>query len=169
MALSETDKRLGKLITSMNRLVKIQQKSSKSFVNQTKAIEKTSKATKSASTEMFALASIQETINGENGFFATKILHELLQAKGLKAGAKLEITKIVNDNKTTWDVKNLGGGEVEEKSITEVIDSVANSIDASKTNKVKDLSTDQKVNIMWDAYNKKNKQPVNIGDDDLPF
>ena len=115
------------------------------------------------------LYGIIETINGENGFFATKILHELLQGKGLKAGAKLEITKIVNDNKTTWDVKNLGGGEVEEKSITEVIDSVANSIDASKTNKVKDLSTEQKVNIMWDAYNKKNKQPVNIGDDDLPF
>ena len=89
----------------------------------------------------------------------------------ISKGKKVEFKKVllVNDNKTTWDVKNLGGGEVEEKSITEVIDSVANSIDASKTNKVKDLSTDQKVNIMWDAYNKKNKQPVNIGDDDLPF
>lgn len=114
------------------------------------------------------LYGIKETINGENGFFATKILHELLQGKGLKAGAKLEITKIVNDNKTTWDVKNLGGGEVEEKSITEVINDVSDSLDANKTNEVKELSTDQKVNIMWDAYNKKNKQPVNI-EDDLPF
>ena len=115
------------------------------------------------------LYGIIETINGENGFFATKILHELLQGKGLKAGAKLEITKIVNDNKTTWDVKNLGGGQVEEKSITEVISDVSNSLDVNKPNKVKELSTEEKVNIMWDAYNKKNKQPVNIGDDDLPF
>lgn len=114
------------------------------------------------------LYGIKETINGENGFFATKILHELLQGKGLKAGAKLEITKIVNDNKTTWDVKNLGGGQVEEKSITDVIDSVANSIDASKTNKVKELSTEEKVNIMWDHFSSENKKPVNIGDD-LPF
>ncbi len=113
------------------------------------------------------LYGIKETVNGESGFFATQILHEILQGMGVKTGSKLVITKVEKDQKTTWDVKS-AGGEVEEKSITEVIDSVANSIDASKTNKVKDLSTDQKVNIMWDAYNKKNKQPVNI-EDDLPF
>ena len=114
------------------------------------------------------LYGIKETINGENGFFATKILHELLQGKGLKAGAKLEITKIVNDNKTTWDVKNLGGGQVEEKSITEVISDVSNSLDVNKPNKVKELSTEEKVNIMWDHFSSENKKPVNIGDD-LPF
>ena len=114
------------------------------------------------------LYGIQETINGENGFFATAILHQLLQGKGLKAGAKLEITKIVNDNKTTWDVKNLGGGQVEEKSITEVISDVSNSLDVNKPNKVKELSTEEKVNIMWDHFSSENKKPVNIGDD-LPF
>ena len=110
----------------------------------------------------------KENIKGESGFFATQILHELLQGLGVKTGSKLVITKVVSDNKTTWDVKNLGGGQVEEKSITEVISDVSNSLDVNKPNKVKELSTEEKVNIMWDHFSKENKQPVNIGDD-LPF
>ena len=41
-------------------------------------------------------------------------------------------------------------------------------MDANRPSEVKELSTDEKVNIMWDAYNKKNKKPANPGDD-LPF
>ena len=111
----------------------------------------------------------KENIKGESGFFATQILHELLQGLGVKAGSKLVITKVVTDNKTTWDVKPNGeASPVEKKSITDVISNVANSMDANKPSEVKELSTDEKVNIMWDAYNAKTKKPVNPGDD-LPF
>ena len=51
------------------------------------------------------LYGIKKNINGENAFFATQILHEILQGMGVKAGTKLIITKIVKDDKTTWDVK----------------------------------------------------------------
>ena len=110
-----------------------------------------------------------ENIKGESGFFATQILHELLQGLGVKTGSKLVITKVVSDNKTTWDVKSPDGSNpVEKKSITNVISDVAKSMDANRPSEVKELSTDEKVNIMWDAYNKKNKKPANPGDD-LPF
>tara|TARA_Y100000593_G_scaffold85728_1_gene163207 strand:+ start:418 stop:867 length:450 start_codon:yes stop_codon:yes gene_type:complete len=111
----------------------------------------------------------KENIKGESGFFATQILHEILQGMGAKTGSKLIITKVVNDNKTTWDVKPVDGGKVEEKSITDVISNVASSMDANKPNEVKELSLEEKVNIMWDKFNKgKDKKTANVADD-LPF
>ena len=102
----------------------------------------------------------KENIKGESGFFATQILHEILQGMGVKTGSKLVITKVVNDNKTTWDVKSLGGEPVQEKSLNDVISNVASSMDANRPSEVKELSTDEKVNIMWDEFNKgKGKKP----------
>ena len=111
----------------------------------------------------------KENIKGESGFFATQILHEILQGMGVKTGSKLVITKVVNDNKTTWDVKSLGGEPVQEKSLNDVISNVASSMDANRPSEVKELSTDEKVNIMWDEFNKgKGKKPVILAGD-LPF
>ena len=109
----------------------------------------------------------KENIKGESGFFATQILHEILQGMGVKTGSKLIITKVVNDNKTTWDVKKLGGDAVEEQSITEVVNKVASSMDANRTNEVKQLTLEEKVNILWADYDK--KQPDKKLSDDLPF
>ena len=115
------------------------------------------------------LYGIKNTINGESGFFATPILHDIIKNTGAKIGTKLTITKVVKDEKTTWDVKPVDGGKVEEKSITDVISNVASSMDANKPNQVKELSMEEKVNIMWDKFNKgKGKKPANVADD-LPF
>ena len=111
-----------------------------------------------------------ENIKGESGFFATQILHELLQGMGVKTGSKLVITKVVSDNKTTWDVKNNGeSSPVEKQSITDVINTVAKSMDANRPSEVKELSTDEKVNIMWDAFNKNKGKKSTVTEDDLPF
>ena len=109
----------------------------------------------------------KENIKGESGFFATQILHEILQGMGVKTGSKLVIIKVVNDNKTTWDVKSIGGDVVEEKSITEVINKVASSMDANKPSEVKELSLEEKVNILW-GERSKGKKSTNTKDD-LPF
>lgn len=112
----------------------------------------------------------KENIKGESGFFATQILHELLQGLGVKTGSKLVITKVVSDNKTTWDVKNNGeSSPVEKQSITDVINTVAKSMDANRPSEVKELSTDEKVNIMWDAFNKNKGKKSTVTEDDLPF
>ena len=109
----------------------------------------------------------KETINGESGFFATQILHELLQGLGVKTGSKLVIMKVVNDNKTTWDVKLLGGEPVQEKSIDKVVNNLADSMDANKPSEVKELSLEEKVNILWHERSKDNK--TSNTKDDLPF
>ena len=109
----------------------------------------------------------KENIKGESGFFATQILHEILQGMGVKTGSKLVIIKVVNDNKTTWDVKSIGGDVVEEQSITEVINKVASSMDANKPSEVKELSLEEKVNILW-GERSKGKKSTNTKDD-LPF
>ena len=42
-------------------------------------------------------------------------------------------------------------------------------MDANRPSEVKELSTDEKVNIMWDEFNKgKGKKTANVADD-LPF
>ena len=109
-----------------------------------------------------------ENIKGESGFFATQILHELLQGLGVKTGSKLVITKVVKDEKTTWDVKSLGGDVVEEKSIDQVVESLSGTMNVNKPSEVKELSTQEKVNVMWDAFNKKGKKTT-VTEDDLPF
>jgi hypothetical protein len=111
----------------------------------------------------------KENIKGESGFFATQILHEILQGMGVKTGSKLVITKVVNDNKTSWDVKPVDGGKVQEKSLNDVISNVASSMDANRPSEVKELSLEEKVNIMWDKFNKgEDKKTANVADD-LPF
>ncbi len=114
------------------------------------------------------LYGIKETVNGESSFFATQILHEILQGMGVKTGSKLVITKVVKDEKTTWDVKSLGGDVVEEKSIDQVVEGSLGTMNVNKPNEVKELSTQEKVNVMWDAFNKKGKKAT-LTEDDLPF
>lgn len=111
----------------------------------------------------------KENIKGESGFFATQILHEILQGMGVKTGSKLVISKVVTDNKTTWDVKSLGGEPAQELSIDKVVNNLADSMDASKPSQVKELSSDEKVNIMWDAFNKNKGKKSTATKDDLPF
>ena len=114
------------------------------------------------------LYGVKENISGETGFFATAILNDILQGMGVKTGSKLVITKVVKDEKTTWDVKSLGGDVVEEKSIDQVVESLSGTMNVNKPSEVKELSTQEKVNVMWDAFNKKGKKAT-VTEDDLPF
>ena len=113
----------------------------------------------------------KENIKGESGFFATEILHEKLQAMGVKTGSNLIITKIVKDDKTAWDIK-LIGGETKEVDVNNLVSDLANKMDVNKpnindTNEVKELSLEEKVNILWAEHDK--KQPNKNLADDLPF
>ena len=104
------------------------------------------------------LYGIKPLITGENGFFATEILNSKLQEMSVKTGSKLIITKIVKDEKTTWDVKIVGGVEPKEVSIDDV-PKVIHEVNTEKT-------LEEKVNILWKAYSKTDpSNPV----DDLPF
>ena len=100
----------------------------------------------------------KENIKGESGFFATQILHAKLQEMGVKTGSKLIITKVVKDEKTTWDIKKIGEDPIKEVSV----DDIPEVIEEVKT----EMTLEQKVNILWGEYSK--KQPKNIKDD-LPF
>ena len=112
------------------------------------------------------LYGIKRTITGENGFFATPILHDIIKNMGAKEGTKLNITKVVKDEKTSWKVDVVGGdvkAPVAEKPIQEVsIDDVPKVIEEVKTG----MTLEQKVNILWSEYEKKNPKTVS---DDLPF
>ena len=41
-------------------------------------------------------------------------------------------------------------------------------MNVNKPSEVKELSTQEKVNVMWDAFNKKGKKAT-VTEDDLPF
>tara|TARA_R110002110_G_scaffold147162_3_gene337578 strand:- start:3001 stop:3432 length:432 start_codon:yes stop_codon:yes gene_type:complete len=105
----------------------------------------------------------KETINGESGFFATQILHELLQGLGVKTGSKLVITKVVKDDRTAWDVKQLGSQDpvkeeaAPQQNIKGVVAGLANALDANKDKKP--LTTEQKIDILWTNHLK----------NDMPF
>ena len=62
----------------------------------------------------------KENIKGESGFFATEILHDKLQGMGVKTGSNLIITKVVKDEKTTWDIKIVGEDPIQEVSIDDI-------------------------------------------------
>ena len=100
----------------------------------------------------------KENIKGESGFFATQILHAKLQEMGVKTGSKLIITKVVKDEKTTWDIKKIGEDPIKEVSV----DDIPEVIEEVKT----EMTLEQKVNILWGEYSK--KHPKNTKDD-LPF
>ena len=104
------------------------------------------------------LYGIKPLISGENGFFATDLLHQKLQELESKSGDKLIITKIAKDDKTFFDVKKIFSSEPKEASISNT-NEVINEIDNKAT-------LEQRVNILWEEYRK--KQPKNIVDD-LPF
>ena len=104
------------------------------------------------------LYGIMPLITGENGFFATDLLHKKLQELGAKSGDKLVITKVAKDDKTFFDVKKLGGDKPEEVSINDV-PKVVNEVNT-------EMTLEQKVNILWSEHEK--KQPKNMTDD-LPF
>jgi len=104
------------------------------------------------------LYGIKPLISGENGFFATDLLHQKLQELESKSGDKLIITKIAKDDKTFFDVKKIFSSEPKEASISNT-NEVINKVDNKAT-------LEQRVNILWEEYRK--KQPKNIVDD-LPF
>mgnify|MGYP003152470241 CR=1 FL=1 len=104
------------------------------------------------------LYGIKPLISGESGFFATPMLNEKLQAMGVKTGSNLIITKIVKDDKTAWDIRKLGEDTTKEVSI----DDIPEVIEEVKTG----MTLEQKVNILWSEYEKKNPKTVS---DDLPF
>lgn len=115
--------------------------------------------------------------DGFNKLSAAKGLHTKLEELSLKKGDSVLIKKITFKNKEgqfrqTFEVDRYlktSDTTIEEKPITDVISNVASSMDANRPSEVKELSTDEKVNIMWDEFNKgKGKKPANPGDD-LPF
>ena len=110
------------------------------------------------SAKKWYLYGTKPNIKGENGFFATEILHGILKDMGVKTGSKLIITKVIKDDKTTWDIKKVGEDQPKEVSI----DDVPEVVDEVKT----ELTLEQKVNILWSEHDK--KQPKNIKND-LPF
>ena len=104
------------------------------------------------------LYGIKQLITGENGFFATDLLHNRLQELGAKTGDKLLITKVAKNDKTFFDVKKLGGGEdIKEAPIEDI----------AKAN-TGELSVEEKINTLWKEYEKKNPK-TNVTVDDLPF
>ena len=86
------------------------------------------------------LYGIKPLISGESGFFATPMLN------------------VIKDDKTTWDIKKLGEDTPKEVSI----DDIPEVIEEVKTG----MTLEQKVNILWSEYEKKNPKTVS---DDLPF
>lgn len=70
MALTLTEKRLGKVITGINQLIKIQKKSTTEFNKQTKAVKRQAKVIEVASKEMYSLADAQDTATKTNSSLA---------------------------------------------------------------------------------------------------
>ena len=66
MALTLTEKRLGKVITGINKLIKIQQKSTTEFNKQTTAVKRQAKVVEVATKEMYSLADAQDTASKTN-------------------------------------------------------------------------------------------------------
>jgi len=66
LALTLTEKRLGKVITGINRLIKIQKNSTKEFNKQTKAVKRQAKVVEVATKEMYSLADAQDTASKTN-------------------------------------------------------------------------------------------------------
>ena len=60
MALTETDKRLGKLVRGMERLIKIQQKSAQQFQKQNKVVKQHAKQVEAVTQEMYSLVAAEE-------------------------------------------------------------------------------------------------------------
>ena len=87
------------------------------------------------------LYGIKLTVKGENGFFATEILNDKLQVIGVKSGSKLIITKVVKDEKTTWDIKKVGEDQPKEVSIDDVPE-VVEKVDITNEN---NLSLEERV------------------------
>ena len=96
-------------------------------------------------------------ITGETGFFATELLHNKIQEAGLSEGDKVTIIKVTKDNKTFFNIEH---PEVPIKSVPK-----------EQVNIVKEgqrqLSTDQKVDIMWREYER--SHPATKNEDDIPF
>ena len=107
------------------------------------------------------LYGIKRTINGENSFFATAYLNDIIQKNGAKEGTKLSITKtektVDGEKRLGWDVQ-VTGGEIKEVSIDDV-PKVIHEVNTEKT-------LEEKVEILWKAYSK--TDPGNPKDD-LPF
>ena len=121
------------------------------------------------------LYGIKRTINGENAFFATSYLNSLIQDTGAKEGTKISITKtektVDGDKRLGWDVQ-VTGGETKEVDVNSLVNNLANKMDVNKanindTNEVKELSLEEKVNILWAKHDK--KEPNKNLADDLPF
>tara|TARA_Y100000593_G_scaffold17629_1_gene35309 strand:+ start:1291 stop:1734 length:444 start_codon:yes stop_codon:yes gene_type:complete len=91
------------------------------------------------------LYGIKNTINGESGFFATPILHDIIKNTGAKTGTKLTITKVVKDEKTTWDVKSAGGSEPIQSVSIEDVPKIIDKVDIKDINNENNSSLEERV------------------------
>ena len=114
--------------------------------------------------------SIKELISGEDCFFASDGLHRQIKEGGFGEGYKLTIEKIHDEKsaKTFFKVTPHGdGSNLTSATIEEAVDMVASSMDVNKPNEVKELTAEEKINILWKEREatKAKSNPA----DDLPF
>ena len=81
----------------------------------------------------------------------------IIQEAGLSEGDKITIIKVSKDNKTFFNIEH---PEVPIKSVSK------DQVNIVKENQ-RQLSTEQKVDIMWREYERNHPAPKN--EDDIPF
>ena len=114
--------------------------------------------------------SIKELITGEDCFFASEGLHRQIQEGGFGMGYKMTIEKVHDAKtlKTFFKVTPHGDGStMESATMEEMVNKVATKMDVNQTNEVKELTAEEKINILWKEREatKAKSNPA----DDMPF
>ena len=114
--------------------------------------------------------SIKELISGEDCFFASEGLHRQISEGNFGEGYKLTIEKIHDEksSKTFFKVTPQGdGGTMESATMDELVTKVATKMDVNQPNEVKELTAEEKINILWKEREatKAKSNPT----DDIPF
>ena len=114
--------------------------------------------------------SIKELISGEDCFFASEGLHRQIQEGGFGEGYKLTIEKIHDEksSKTFFKVTPQGDGStLQSATMGELVNEVATKMDVNKPNEVKELTAEEKINILWKE--REAAKPKSNPSDDMPF
>ena len=114
--------------------------------------------------------SIKELITGEDCFFASEGLHRQIKEGNFGEGYKLTIEKVHDEKsaKTFFKVTPHGdGSNLTSATIEEAVDMVASSMDVNKPNEVKELTAEEKINILWKE--REAAKPKANPAEDMPF
>ena len=114
--------------------------------------------------------SIKELISGEDCFFASECLHRQIKEGNFGEGYKLTIEKVHDEksSKTFFKVTPHGDGStMESATMEEMVNKVATKMDVNQPNEVKELTAEEKINILWEE--RKAAKPKANPTDDIPF